>query len=299
MPTTFDPSDVVDQVIFPRPVAGFRRLVQVNHPFCGVLTLLSTDVALNDSGNPNFTKYVYTPGVGPKQKAIHTAGTREVTWNISGEVTSASLGLLNLLKGSARGVNFNKILISQGTVNSLGQHSFFLDNPNMNSLPWNSFSLNGNQNAGLTFSLEGKATVDPSPLPIVPAEVVVSAPVPSWTTGSNYVISWSLSHSTNLQPAWFNSPSMLPAYYRALDSEFTLQLTTAVALSNATLVTIGYGYVNLAEMILTSENITFGDRNSPITYQASSTNAAVANQQNAYFDTVSILLAGVPDAGYG
>ena len=270
-------------------------------------TLLSTDASLNDSGNPNYTKYASTPGWGPKQKALHSAGTREVTWNIAGEVTSGSLGLLELLTGSARGVNFSRLLISQGN------SSFLFDNQDGNSLPWNQVSLSGNPNSGLTFSLEGKATVDPFLGAAVIAPIVVTPPVPTWTTGNDLVLSWSLSHNVNLQPFWFNDPKqwllskgiatnvniMLPSYYRALDSEFTLQITTAVALAEYTLIRIGYGYVNFLELILTSENITFGDRNSPVTYQASSTNVAVASQASAYTEYVNILLGGVPDAGYG
>jgi hypothetical protein len=299
MAQTFDPSVPVAPVIYPRPVTGFRRLVQAAHPLCGVMTLLSTDASFSGTGNPNYTKYAFTPGVGPKQKTIHTVGTREVSWTIDGEITVASLGLLMLFAGTARGRNFSQLLVSQGTANSLGQSNFFFDNPDGNSLPWNQISLSGNPNAGLTFSLEGRATIDPVPAPVLLGPVVVSPPVPAWATGNDLVISWSLSHNTNLQPSWFNSPDMLPAYYRALDSEFTLQLTTAVALANYTLIRIGYGGVNLAEMVVTSENITFGDRNSPITYQVSSTNAGIMDQANAYRESVDIVLLGVPDAGYG
>jgi hypothetical protein len=292
MAQQFNPAVVVAPVIYPRQVAGFRRLVQVVHPMCGSMTLLSNDASFSDAGNPNFTKYVSTPGIGPKQKTIHSAGTREVTWNIGGDITTASLGLLGLMAGSARGVNFSQILITQGNA------GFLLDNQTGNDLPWNQFSLSGNQNAALTFTLEGRATIEglPSSAPITSA--FISLPVPTWTTGNDLVTSWSLSHNTNLQPTWFNTSGMLPAYYRSLDSEFTLQLTTAVALSPYTLIRIGFGYINLAEMVVTSENITFGDRNSPVSYQVSSTNARVQDQ-NAYTEFVNISLLGVPDAGYG
>jgi hypothetical protein len=295
----FNPAVLVAPVIYPRPVTGFRRLVQVAHPMCGAMTLLSTDVSFTDSGSPNFTKYVYTPGINPDaqigipyQKVIHTVGTREISWTIGGEVTEASLGLLALLTGSARGVNFDRMLISQGNVN------FFFDNPTGVALPWNQVSVNGNSNASLTFSLEGKSTVDPFPDTGPPGSVFISTQVPSWATGNDLVLSWSLSHSVNLQPFWFNTLSTLPAYYRVLDSEFTLQLTTAVALSPYTLIKIGYGYINLVSMVVTSENITFGDRNSPVTYQVSSTNAGMQEQDAYYTDFVDISLQGVPDASY-
>jgi hypothetical protein len=258
----------------------------------GTITLLSTDASFNDSGTPNFTKYAFTPGVGPKQKAIHSAGTREVTWTVGGEVTAESLGILELMAGSARGVNFSQLLISQGRA------SYRLDNLDGVSIPWNQISLSGNQNAGLAFSLEGKTTVEASPASAPIGPVIVSPQVPTWTTGNDLVLSWTLSHNVSLQPFWFNTPLMLPAYYRALDSEFQLQLTTAVALSPYTLIRIGYGYINMVEMVVTSENITFGDRNSPVTYQVSSTNARVQDQ-NAYTEFVNILLNGVPAAGYG
>jgi hypothetical protein len=312
MPTTFDPSVTVASVLYPRPVAGFRRLVQASHPMCNggaAMTLLSTDVSFNNSGSPNYTKYSYAPGVGSYQKAIHTAGTRETSWTIGGEVTTLTLPLLALFYGSARGIGFRQLLVSQGTVNSLGgQHSFFWDNPPVATgnrsgwtLPWNSISLSGHPNAGLTFSVEGKATIEPLRVPVpllAPVPVPASPPVPTWATGSDYVLSWSLSHNVNLQPVWLNDGKMVPAYYRVLDSEFTLQLTTAVALSYSTLVKIGLGYINPIEMLVTSGNITFGDRNSPITYEVSSTNARVADQ-SAYTEFVSIVVGNLPDAGYG
>lgn len=292
MPQQFNPAVTVAPVIYPRQVAGFRRVVQLYHPFCGYMTLLSTNASFNDSGSPNFTKYAFTPGVGPKQKAIHSAGTREVTWAVDGDITNNSLGLLGLMSGSARGVNFGQLLISQGNA------SYLLENLDGNSIPWNQFSLSGNENSALTFTLEGKTTINALPGGNAIIPVFTGPPVPTWTTGNDLVVSWSLSHNTNLQPFWFNTQNMLPAYYRALDSEFTLDLTTSVALSPYTLIRIGFGYINLAEMVVTSENITYGDRNSVVTYQVSSTNARVQDQ-NAYVEYVNIQLLGVPDAGYG
>jgi hypothetical protein len=298
----FDPSVGVP-VIYPRPAAGFRRLVQVIYPYSpysssGLLaTLLSNDASLAESGNPNYTKYAATPGTGPKQKVIHTAGTAELTWTVGGDVTAASLGLLmSLFKGSARGVNFQSVLVSQGS------DGFFFDNSDGTSLPWGQVSLTGGPNAGLQFSIEGKATIPAAPASNVLGSIIVDYPVPTWATGNDRVLSWSLSHNVNLQPHWFNTPGMLPAYYRAGDSEFTLQVTMATALVAYTLIRIGFGSVSLAEMVVTSRNATFGDRNSPVTYQVSSTNSKLLPSSDGsldgYSEFVNIALAGVPDASY-
>jgi hypothetical protein len=190
---TFNPSVMVAPVVYPRPVTGFRRLVQASHPLAGFVNLLSTSAEFTDTGSPNFTKYAFTPGVGPKQKTLHTSGTKEISWTLGGEITSASLGMLNLLTGSARGVNFSQLLISQGV------DSFFFNDPTGTALPWNQFSLSGNQNAGLTFTLEGKATIEPATFGMI-GSVVVSPQIPTWATGNDYVLSWSLSHNVQLQP---------------------------------------------------------------------------------------------------
>jgi hypothetical protein len=50
-------------------------------------------------------------------------------------------------------------------------------------------------------------------------------------------------------------------------------------------------------MVATSRSKTFGDRNSPVTYSATSTNAKLSSQ-NGYSDFVDILIAGVPQDVY-
>jgi hypothetical protein len=286
-----DPSLVIAQTVFPRPAAGFRRQVQITHPFCGSLGLLTNDASVNESNSPNFTKYVATPAFGPKQKTIHSAGTKEINWSVGGEVTNSSLGLVRLMQSAARGVSLSSLGIQQGI------DGFWFDNPIGACIPWMSFSLSGNQNAGLSFTLEGRSTRLPVPVP----GLLSTAPdvqVPSWATGNNYILSWSLSHNTNLQAFWGNTPTMLPAYYRPGESEYSLQLTMSVFLVEHTLIRIALGQIHIFEAVVTSRNRTFGDRNSPVTYQVTSTNAKVSDQ-NGYTDFVDVIVTGGSSyAGY-
>jgi hypothetical protein len=289
-----DPSFITAPLVFPRPVTGHRRLVQVSHPFCGHGNLLVTDASWSDAHQPNYVIYAFTPPYGPKQRTVHTAGSDEITWNLSGELTNSSIGLLGLMNSNARGVPFQSVLISQGN-----NDSYLFSNFNGYSLPWSNFSLSGSQNGAVTFTLEGRSTQPPFPGATGITATTPDVPIPSWFTGNDYVTSWSLSHSVNLTPQWVNTPSPYPAYYRPGHSEFTIQVTTMVALIEHSLIRFGIGGVSLVEATITSRNRTFGGRNAPVTYQVSTTNARVSDQ-NAFTPSVVIEIpVGPAAAGFG
>jgi hypothetical protein len=288
-----DPSIQMAPVIFPRPVTGYRRQVQIAHPFTGVLNLLTNDAHWGDALQPNYVTYAYTPPSGPKQKTIHTAGPDEVTWSVSGELANSSIGLANLLDSNARGVQFQNIIIAQGA-----NDVYYFSNSNGYSLPWSNFTLTGAQNAAVTFSLEGRSTQLPAPYGTSGLALLPDVPVPSWFTGNDFVLSWSISHAVNLTPKWTNTTSSLPFYYRPGVSEYTIQVTTAVALVGHSMIRFGIGGVSLVEAVITSRNRVLGERNAPASYQVTTTNVRIVDQ-NAYLPSAVInIYSGPLNAGF-
>jgi hypothetical protein len=291
-----DPLKPVEPTVL-RPVTGHRRLVQVSHPNFNGCNLLTTDAGWSDTHQPNYVTYAFTPPSGSKQKTVHSQGPSEITWTLSGELTSSTIGLLSLMNSSARGVNFSTIHMLQGPVDSY----YFSNNPSVGSfLPWSSFTLNGNQNGAVSYTLEGRSTNIPTNVPsAVSGLTLPDVPVPSWYTGNQYVTAWSISHSVNLAPQWANSPSAYPAYYRPGVSEYTIQVTTMVGLIEHSLIKFGVGGITMVEAVVTSRNRTFGGRGAPMTYQATVNNARVSDQNQAYPSVVVTIPATIPTAAFG
>lgn len=288
-----NPALLVSPIVTPRPVTGHRRQVQAIHPSFGALNLLTTDTNWGDNPQPNYVLYALTPPAGPKQRTIHSTGINEITWSISGELSNSSMFLTSLLNSVNRGVHFNSIYINQGFNNN-----YLFENINGYSLPWSNFTLTGGQNNPVTFTLEGKSTFPPSVFGAPLSTIYPDIPVPSWFTGNDFVLSWSISHSVNLVPKWANNASPYPVYYRPGASEYTIQVTTAVAMEPYSLIRFGVGYFSLIEAVVTSRNRLMGDRGSPPTYQVTVSNARVSSQE-AFLPSVNIsILSGPLTSGF-
>lgn len=286
-----DPAILVAPVITPRPAAGYRRRVQFVHPATGIMNLLVTDASWGEQVGPNYTNYALTPAFGPKQKRIHTTGTSEISWNISGQLSSATLGLVQLMLPAVRGIHPIRFLLQQGNFDV-----YEFQNQNGFSLPWGSFTLNGAENSAVTFSLEGKSTVYPvSVFPVVSSDIIT--PVPSWYTGNDLVLAWSLSHTVNLTAVWANTASELPAYYRTGQSEYVLQITTAVGLRQHSKIRFGFGGITLEAAVVTERNRLLGGTNEPVTYRVSMTGVAVTDDQ-AYQPVVTVNVNPFPGTDF-
>jgi hypothetical protein len=288
-----DPARIVSPLIMPRPVTGHRRQVQISHASLGVYNLLTSSVGWAESFQPSYTNYVYNPPFGSKQQTVHSQGTQGITWNISGELSGSSLKLVDLMKSENRGTYFQYITMNQGLSDT---YSFI--NTTGYSLPWSSFSLTGSGNNAVTFSLEGNSTSLPSFIPENLDVVYPDFPIPSWFSGNNFVLSWSLSHRVNLTPKWRNNSSPFPAYYRPGPSEYTIQVTTAVELIPHTVIRFGIGSVSLVEAVVTSRNRVMGESGAPPHYEVTSAGARVSDQQ-AYNPSVLVsILEGPSTAGF-
>jgi hypothetical protein len=286
-----NPSILNAPLVFPRLVGGYRRAVVLDHPLVGIVNILVNEAGWVETNSPVWTNYADTPSFGPKQKALHSRGTKEISWSIGGELTAESLTLLNLMLSTSRGLSFNSILIQQGTT------AVQFLNPDGFSLPWTSFSANGAQDANVSFRLEGRSTRLPTPITPI-TTYSIQSPIPSWFTGNQYVTAWSMSHSVPLAPSWTNTPYPLPTYYRPGESEFSVDVTTAVALQEYDTIRFGLGGVSLLDGLVINRTRNTGDRNSHHVYQVTLTNARTIDS-NAFTPTVLVDLQGGPiDANY-
>jgi hypothetical protein len=209
---------------------------------------------------PQYTEYALTNPYGAKQRTLHARGTKEISWDISGDLTRETSSLLFLLNPQWRGVSLNSLEIAQG---SEGKR-FVAINPY--DIPWASVSFSGNQNGIVAYSLSGKSTVNPGLLSGT-TKIGLAHPIPAWATGNNFVKSWTVSHNVPLSPNWQNNVNPLPQYYRPGPSQWTLNLTTIRVLVEHTIIRFTTGGFTLIEGIVTSRNFRSGDRNSGFSYE--------------------------------
>jgi len=248
-----------------RQVAGYRRHVNFTHPGTGSLNLLVTQASWDEALTPQYNVFALTPPTGPKQKIIHSRGTKEISWNITGDLTRETITLANLLKPENRGVDPTSLRIQQGAETAL------FSNPETFNIPWGTFSLTGAQNSNISFSLSGKSTLLPT---VPPAENILLAqhPLPSWSSGNSLVTGWTISHTVNLTANWDNNEDPLPVYYRPGESEYEFQVTTAIALAEHSLIKLASRDVELLEGVVTSRGRETGDQSGHFSYRVSLTN---------------------------
>jgi hypothetical protein len=250
----------------PRPTAGWRKLVRLDHPATGLIYLPAPTASWKEDLTHSFTRYAKTPASGPYQKNLHARGTKEISWSVSGDLTQESVTLLNLLKPSERGVALTDLQIRQGTegANFTPSNSF--------AIPWESVSFQGAANALITYSLSGRST-ETWDIPDLVTKSSRDHVIPSWASGNDFVKSWSITHSVGLTPNWENNLEPLPRYYRSGMSEWQMQFTTVRSLQEHSQVKFVFGDITLVEAIVTSREFTSGDRTSGFTYSVGLTNA--------------------------
>lgn len=291
MPIQESEAFVIAPVITPRPAAGYRNVVRVDHPLTGTLDLLVTSASWNETNSYNFTPRAYTPNIGPKQEGLHSRGTKELTWRVDGDLTTETLPILNLALSEARGVSFNQIYMQQGSV----IHQF--SNQTGYSIPWTSFSLTGSPDSPITFSLEGRSILYPVPSFTILEVFPNKTPIPSWFSGNDYVTDWTFSHSVPLSAVWSNSSSPFPAYYRPGASEINMGFGTGIGLMEHTLVRFGLGGIQILEGLVMDRGRVLGDQTTHHSYTVNLRSARVADL-NVYNSAVSVSLRGGPLDAY-
>lgn len=211
--------------------------------------------------NYQYTKYALTLPAGVRQKTLHSRGTKETTWSLSGDLFYESASITNLILPTNRGI-YLTLLIRQGPLTER------LDNCMIES-----FTLEGSADGMVRYNISGKSL----------NEVMIVGPfayagfkytVPGWTSGNALVKSWSLSHQVGLTANWANNQNPLPTYYRTAESEYNLQLSTLVQPGEYDTVSIGIGTAAILTGLVTSRQVSYSGED-PKTYNCAVTNVSV------------------------
>lgn len=258
-----------------RPIGGWLRAASIDG------TLVLTDsVSFRQPNNYQWTKYALTPPSGNRQKTGHARGTTEPGFSISGELTAEAGGLVSFLSPGKRGASF-AVAVSQGPT-SLRMSQCYME----------TFNLSGAPNSTVKYSLSGKSISLPSAGGAI-GQGSFQHPLPGWSSGKNLVRSWSITHSVGLGANFANDQNPFPAYYRPGESEYNLQVTTALVLREYDSVSIGIGNFAIVVGLVTSRATTFSGRDI-VTWNCEVTNVNL--QKNAYTPGASVGGGGSPDA---
>jgi hypothetical protein len=281
---TQDPSVVVVSTFLPRPVAGYRKIGRI--VFKGItLDLLLTDGSWDEDRSFQTTNYALTPPTGPKQETLHSVGTKEISWNLTGILSQETFALTNFLKPENRGVKVDEILIQQGE---------FLEK--LTNCYWEDFNLTAAQNSNITFSLSGKTVSDvTSANPVV--RNTLQHPLPSWATGNQFLTAWSLRHSVDMTPSWSNDQKRLPQYYRPGNSKWGISLTSAVSLQQHTSLALGVGTFTLVDAATIGRSREVGGEDDHYSYSAEIENIRHSDD-NAYALNGVVLTPGTPPTAW-
>lgn len=241
-----------------RPPGGWLKSARLNG-----ITVLAENGSFSHTNNYSYSKYALTFPGGYRQKVLHSRGTKEVSFQVSGDLTYSGGGIANFLHAYYRGLIF-PVAMSQGG-SALGVASGMME----------SFSLTGSADGTVKYSLSGKSLSDY--VAIAPWVVTdYEDAVPAWNTGNTNVRSWTITHTTSLQAKWFNTQSALPAYYRPGESEYSMQITTMLAMQEYDTISIGVGSFAIIQGLVTQRSVQFSGRE-PITYEVSVTNVNLSN----------------------
>lgn len=257
--------------VFPRPVAGHRHAARIVLNNGETIDMLTTSAEITETLNWQFTSRALTPPEGPKQRVLHSKGTKEVSWSIAGDLSAEAIGLMGFFAPTnvfqRRGARLSQIIIQQGLRVEVLQDVY-----------WSSISLSGSPNSAITFSIEGRGLIDPllSGLPLALTDR--HHPVPSWTSGALLVSGWTLTRSVPLNPVFWNRPEALPKYYRPGDTEMTLEVETAIQPQDHDLIKVGLGEVGIAEAVVTSRTRSVGGSNEHQKFRTSLANARFTDE---------------------
>lgn len=271
-----DPNLTLDEY-FPRSVAGWRRGFSLKHPLTGDIVLATSSASWDTQGNPSYSKYLANNPQGPARKAIHSKGVEEISWSVSGDLSLESLGLLNLLKATARGVPFNELSLFQGF------EGFHFEGPSTQIL-FDNITFTASQNSPVKFQLSGKSNKDPGN-PTTPLSSPVHRIIPSWATGNSYLTDWSITHAVSLSPIWKNNEDLKPGYYRPGLSEWSMTLgcVRSPSLHDTIRLASSDGIVFL-NLVVTGVSRDAGDKAKGVKYKIQLTDIALESDE-AYEDT--------------
>jgi len=267
------PADPSDFSALTTAYGGWLRSAKIN----GV-TAYCDSATLDQGNNYQYTRYALTLPTGNRQKVLHTRGTREVSWSISGDLTTESSGLLNFLHPYYRGLIFPVAVLQSGYQESDYIASAMMEN----------FSLQGAADGTIKYSISGKGLTN---IVGAPSWTVTGHrhPVPGWASGNTLVRSWSVTHSISLQANWHNSQQVLPTYYRPAESEYTMQIQTLGTFAQYDTISLGVGTFTFVQGLVTKRAINYSG-NDPKMYDCQVTN--VHSGDEAITPAVAVTIGG-------
>jgi hypothetical protein len=164
-----------------------------------------TSGGINIVHNPSLNHFA---GPGPKVKQLHAKGTKEVTWNVAGEI-SGGVGSIGSLTGPF------SVVLSQDTLTQSLSQAYM-----------ESWTMSAEGKGPINFSASGRAL--DLPLPTGGGGGTGFTEItPGWNSGGAAGIkSWSLSRTLQLIPHWGNDQQSLPLYYRFGEEELSLEIVS-------------------------------------------------------------------------
>lgn len=273
-----DPSLFYGPTLYPQPgwlrVANLNGAVVVPHQF-----------HIAADGDFRYSRKALTPVSGYKQQTVHSRGKTEINITMAGDLTVEGKGILNFLDPSFRGVIF-PISILQGT------ELEYLESCYLKSL-----QLNGIAGQPVKFQLEAVSLTPPVPTSSL-SLANYQHPVPSWASGNSMMDYWTIQHSIELSPTWWNNQNPLPAYYRPGFADLSFNYTLYNGFANYDAIQLGMGSLSLTAGVATSRSIN-GDGDGPKTYDVTLKSVSVNDDPFVTPSTLLINLlpqfSGYPD----
>jgi len=182
------------------PQAGWIKGVIINGT-----PLPATSGAFNTVYNPSLNHFA---GPGPKVKQLHAKGTKEVTWNVAGEVTG-SIGAIGTLTGPF------SVVLSQDTLTQSCSKAYM-----------ESWTMSAEGRGPINFSGSGRCLDEPFPTGGGGGNGFTEITPGCNSGGAEGIKSWSLTRTVQLTPNWGNDQQNLPQYYRIGEIEMSLEIVS-------------------------------------------------------------------------
>jgi hypothetical protein len=239
--------------------AGWKKAARVNG-----IDLLIDISSMEQRDSYQYTNYAVNPANGYKQKTLHSRGTVEINWSLSGDLFREDAGLLNFLLPANRGIIF-PLSVMQGS-DAQEIESAYLESC--------SFSSGGDQSVKYSLSGRGITPINDTIGWSLPPRYI---PVPGWNSGNDLVRSWTLTMTNSLSPKWLNNQNLLPYYYRVSQTDYSLQITTVKTLQEYDTISLSLGSLVFITAIVTQRSTATSGKDVK-SYQTEVTNVNPAAQ---------------------
>lgn len=253
------------------PVPGYFKSAR----FGGLLLPIESG-SISIENSYQYHHYALTRVSGAMQKVLHSRGTKQISWSLSGSLFVESADILALFLPSARNQVFPLEVQQESPSKQLSRCLV------------SSVSLSGSARNAVSLSLQGVALDMPTP----GGGYTFSNykyPVPGWFTGNSWIKSWSISHTINYSPNWANDQNPLPAYYRVGESEYDFRITTSTVYQKHDSISLGVGNILMLSGVIENEVVNWAGT-SEESYDYTVKNVSVTS--SPYSDAISLNITG-------